>query len=433
MRHWLRDKHFKSLLKNSGYLAASKSVAAVAALAALAFSGRALGVELLGMLILIHSYSKAASGISKFQSWQLIIRYGGQVISAGQVDEFKTSTGFAFALDVVSGLAGMALALLLLPLIGGWFGISEDYLVAAMVYCLLIPSTGAATPVGVLRALDRFDLISWQGTSYPIARAILCFVAWVNGAGFQAFLAIWFATEIFGQLLMWWLAWRELGNRGLLRGIRPTLRPHSLPGAWRFAIHVNLTSSLTTAWGPIARLLIGGLIGPAGAAVYRIAASLADAAQRPADMLAKAYYPEVVRMDLATKRPWKLMLRGTALATVMGVVAVAVLAIGGRWLIDAIFGAEFLPAYPVLLVLILAPLLGMISFPLPPMLYALDRPDAPLKARLAGTILYFLIVAPLCWRLGVTGAAIAFVIADAAMVAILMIQVRGEYRRVRSA
>ena len=132
MRHWLRDRHFKSLLKNSGYLAASKAVAAVSALAALAFSGRALGVELLGMLILIHSYAKAASGLTKFQSWQLIIRYGGQVISAGQVDEFKTSTGFAFALDLVSGIAGLALALLLLPLIGGWFGISGDYLLPAM-------------------------------------------------------------------------------------------------------------------------------------------------------------------------------------------------------------------------------------------------------------------------------------------------------------
>ena len=34
MRHWFKDKHFKSLLKNSGYLAVSKAVAAVAALVA---------------------------------------------------------------------------------------------------------------------------------------------------------------------------------------------------------------------------------------------------------------------------------------------------------------------------------------------------------------------------------------------------------------
>lgn len=433
MRHWFRDKHFKSLLKNSGYLAASKAVAAVAALATLAFAGRALGVAMLGMLILIHSYARALSGLSKFQSWQLIVRYGGQVLSAGQVDEFKTSTGFAFALDVISGVAGMAVAILLLPLIGGWFGIGDDYLMLAMLYCLLLPTMAAATPVGVLRSLDRFDLLSWQGTAAPIARAVLAGWAWATGAGLDTFVAIWFVTELGGQLLLWFFAWRELRRRGMLTGIRPTLKPDSLAGAWRFAIHVNLTGSLVTAWGPIARLVIGGLVGPAGAAIYRIAASLADAAQRPADLLAKAYFPEVVRMDLATRKPWKLMLRGTALATAFGLVAVAVLVVGGRWLIDAIFGADFLPAYPVLLVLIIAPLIGMISFPVPPMLYALDRPDAPLKARLVGTILYFIVVAPLCWRLGVTGAAIAFVLANVVTVAILTVQLRREYRRVRSA
>jgi O-antigen/teichoic acid export membrane protein len=137
-------------------------------------------------------------------------------------------------------------------------------------------------------------------------------------------------------------------------------------------------------------------------------------------------------MDLATKKPWKLMWRGTVIATSVGVLTGLVLLLGGRWVVDALFGAEFLPAYPVLLVLMVAPFLAMISFPLVPMLYALDRPDAPLKARLIGTLLYFVVVAPLSWRFGVIGAAIAFVVGVAAMVAVQTVQLVGEYRRVRS-
>jgi O-antigen/teichoic acid export membrane protein len=432
MRHWFKDRHFKSLLKNSSYLVVSKAIAAVAALATLAFAGRSLGVVMFGMLILITSYAKAASGLSKFQSWQLIVRYGGQALGSGETDEFKASTGFAFALDVVSGFGGMILAILLLPLLGGLFGITDQYLLVAMVYCTLLPTMGAATPVGVLRSLDRFDLISWQGTTYPIARAILSGIAWQMDAPFEAFVAIWYVTDLGGDLYLWFLAWRELRRRDLLQGIRPTLKPDKLPGAWRFAIHVNLTSSLTAAWGPIARLVVGGLVGPAGAAIYRIAASLADSAQKPADLLGKVYYPEVVRMDLKSKKPWKLMLRGTVLATAVGVVGLLVLLVAGRPLIDALFGSEFLPAYPVLLVLMAVPLLAMISFPLVPMLYALDRPDAPLNARLIGTILYFATVAPLAWRFEVIGAAAAFVLGNAAMVAALAMQLTLEYRRVRA-
>jgi O-antigen/teichoic acid export membrane protein len=192
---------------------------------------------------------------------------------------------------------------------------------------------------------------------------------------------------------------------------------------------VNLTSSLSTVWGPIARLVVGGLLGPAAAALFRVASSLADSAQKPADFLAKAFYPEVVRMDLATKRPWRLMLRSAALAGVVALATVLVLLVGGRPLINLVFGKEFLGTYPILMVLIIAPVIGIFSFPLPSMLYALDRPDAPLKARVAGSVVYFGLIAPLCLRFGVTGAAISFVLGYAAMVTVLMLALWGEYRR----
>jgi O-antigen/teichoic acid export membrane protein len=432
MKHWFRDAHFRSLLKNSGYLAGSKAVAAVAGIATLAFAGRGLGVALFGTLILITSYAKAASGLSKFQSWQLIVRYGGQALAAGDHEEFKASTGFAFALDVVSGVGGMIVAVMLLPFVGSWFGFTEQYLWLAMLYCTLLPTMGAATPIGVLRALDRFDLISWQGSSYPIVRGVLAGIAFAAGAPLETYVAIWWITDLGGDLYLWYLAWRELRRRGLLKGIRPTLRPETLPGAWRFAIQVNLTSSLITAWGPIARLVVGGLLGAIGAGLFRVASSLADSAQKPADLLAKAFYPEVVRMDLATKKPWKLMLRGTALAGAACALSILILIVVGKPLINLIFGKDFIGAYPVILVLIIAPVLAIVSFPLPSMLYALDRPDAPLTARLIGTIIFFAIVAPLSWTFGVIGAAMAFVIGNAAMVIVLIGQLLREYRRVRA-
>src|SRR6478672_7617803 len=239
MRHWFKDQHFRSLLKNSGYLAVSKAIAAVAGVATFAFAGRGLGVLMFGMLILIHSYAQAASSLSKFQSWQLVIRYGGHVLVSDDAKDFKEATGFALGLDISSGLIGMVLAMLLLPLVGHWFGIPDRYLTLAILYCTVLPTMGAATPSGVLRSLDRFDLISWQGTTYPIARAILAGAAWSAKAPFEAYVFIWYITDLGGDLYLWFLAWRELRRRKLHGGIRPKLRPAGLPGAWRFAIHVN--------------------------------------------------------------------------------------------------------------------------------------------------------------------------------------------------
>jgi O-antigen/teichoic acid export membrane protein len=139
-----------------------------------------------------------------------------------------------------------------------------------------------------------------------------------------------------------------------------------------------------------------------------------------------------MKMDPRTKKPWKLMLRGAALAGLFAVLAILIVFVAGEDLIRLIFGKDFVGAYSALVVLIIAPLLAMISFPMPPMLYALHRDQAPLVSRIVGTLLYLLIVAPLSWRFGLAGAAAAFVIGTAAMVLVLAAQLLREYRRVRA-
>jgi O-antigen/teichoic acid export membrane protein len=431
MKHWFKDQHFRSLLKNTGYLGVSKIVAALCGVATLAFAGRGLGVLLFGTLILITSYIKAVSGIAKFQSWQLIVRYGGHGVAHGDPEHFKVATGFAFALDMVSGIGGMLVAAAVLPFIGTWVGISSEYLWLGMFYCTLLPIMSSATPDGVLRVLDRFDLISWSGTLSPIVRAILAGLAFASGASFPVYVAIWFVTDLIGNLYPWFLGWRELKRNGLLEGIKPTLRPAALSGAWRFAIDVNLATSVQAVWGPIGRLVVGGLLGPAGAALFRVASILADSAQKPADLLGKAFYPEVMRMDLTSKQPWKLMLRGSAMVSAVAILAILILLIGGKPLMILLFGKAFIGAYEPLVILMVIPFLGIFSFPLTPMLYALGRSDGPLKAKLLGSAMFFITIAPLSWRWDVVGAAVALVLANVVNTAAMLVQLRTEHRRVR--
>ena len=431
MKHWFKDQHFRSLLRNSSYLGASKAVAAVCGIATLAFAGRGLGVILFGTLILITSYIKAVGGIAKFQTWQLIVRYGGHGVARGDPEHFKVATGFAFALDMVSGVGGMIVGAALLPFIGQWTGIEPQYLWLGMLYCTLIPTQGAATPNGVLRVLDRFDLMSWSDTVNPIARAILAGIAFATGASFPVYVAIWYVTDLGGDLFAWFLGWREIKRHGLLEGVRPTLKPSVLPGAWRFAIDVNLATSVQAVWGPIGRLVVGGLLGPAGAALFRIASTLADSAQKPADLLGKAFYPEVVRMDLTTNRPWKLMLRSSALVSGVALLAILLMIFGGKPLMMLLFGKAFIGAYEPLVILTAVPFIGIFSFPLAPMLYALGRSGGPLKAKLLGSAVFFIAIAPLAWAFNVVGAAIALVLANAVNAGAMMIQLWGEHRSMR--
>lgn len=429
--HWFQDQHFRSLLRNSSYLALSRVVAAIGGLATLAFAGRGLGVTLFGLLILIHSYVQAASGLTKFNSWQLVVRYGAPALERGDTETFRRATGFAVGLDLASGLVTMVAAMLLLPLIADWFGIPPEYQIYALFFCLLLPTMGGAAPSGVLRALDRFDLLSWQGTVQPNLRALLTFLAWWNEWSFPAYLAIWFATDLIGDIVLWALAWRELRRRDLQSGFRPRLSATGLEGGWQFAVSVNLTASLNTAWGPLARLLVGGLLTPAAAGLYRVASSLADAAQRPTDFLNKAFYPQVMRLDPSSKKPWKLMLRATAVSAAIGIAACLLAILFGKWLLQTAFGPEFVGAYGVLVVLLGAPLIAMLSFPLPAMLYSVGRNNVPLLANLVGVPTYVAAVFPLTEAFGLIGAGIAFLLGRLASTLVMALALTGEHRRLR--
>jgi O-antigen/teichoic acid export membrane protein len=161
-----------------------------------------------------------------------------------------------------------------------------------------------------------------------------------------------------------------------------------------------------------------------------VASTLADSAQKPADLLGKAFYPEIMRMDLTSKKPWKLMLRGTAMISGIAVLAIVILIIGGKPLMGLIFGKQFLGAYEPLVILMAVPFIGIFSFPLSPMLYALGRSDGPLKAKLLGSGAFFVTIAPLSWAWGVTGAAVALVLANVVNAGAMMVQLFGEHRRV---
>ena len=86
MKRWFSDGLFRTVLKNSSYLGGAKIAAAPLGLAAMACAGRGLTPTLFGLLVVIHTYATGTGALAKFQTWQLIIRYGGPALERGERD-----------------------------------------------------------------------------------------------------------------------------------------------------------------------------------------------------------------------------------------------------------------------------------------------------------------------------------------------------------
>ena len=79
-------------------LISGKAAAAVLSLAYLAIASRTLGPEGLGYLVLAHTYVQTVAYITRFQSWQAIVRFGAPLINDDHSTIFKTLLRFTIKL-----------------------------------------------------------------------------------------------------------------------------------------------------------------------------------------------------------------------------------------------------------------------------------------------------------------------------------------------
>ncbi|HEY0270844.1 MAG TPA: lipopolysaccharide biosynthesis protein [Sphingomonas sp.] len=431
MRRWFADGVFRTVLRNAGYLASSKLVGAALGLIALACAGHGLSPALFGVLMLIHSYANGAGALVKFQTWQFIVRHAAPALQREEQEAARDVVRFATGLDLASGLIGMAAAMAALPLLAPRFGMTGASFWLALGYCTLVPTMTAATPTGVLRVLDRFDLIAGQQIVTPALRAAGALLSLVGGFGFTGFVIAWYVGDLAGDLVLWVLAARELRRRDMLRALRPGLfaTARRLPEAWSFVWTTNVAHSVYAAWGPLSNLLVGSMVGPAAAGLYKIASTFLDSAGKPADLLARGFYPEIMRLDPASPRPWHLAVRTGLLAGAIGLAVAAILFVGGKPLIALAFGHKYLAAFGLLKLMALSLVVSMASFPLESLLYMVGRQRAYLVSQLLAAGGYLLLLVLLVHLRGLPGAGIALLAGTMLSAILTFLPVWTSYRR----
>ncbi|MCI4592088.1 lipopolysaccharide biosynthesis protein [Sphingobium sp. BYY-5] len=411
MKHWFSDGVFRTIVRNASYLGSGKLLGALLGLIALACAGRGMTPALFGTLVLIHSYANGVGALAKFQTWQFIVRYGAPALARGDENELRDVTGFAFGLDLASGLAGMAGGIILLPLLAQWVGIGHDDIGLALLYCTLIPTMTAATPTGILRVLDRFDQIAVQQIVTPLLRAIGAIIAYFGHFGFPGFVLTWYVADLAGDLCLWFMAVQELRRRNIRHALRPGLfGPASrLKGAWDFVWTTNIAHSIWAAWGPVSNLIVGAMLGPASAGLFKIAATFFDSASKPADLLSRSFYPEIMRLDPTSRHPWQLAIRSAIISGGMGFAILLLVMLGGAPLIGLVFGQRYIEAYDLLQLMTVSLIVSMASFPLESLLYMAGRQRAALVAEGAAALGYAVLLFVLIHMFGIAGAGLAYV------------------------
>ena len=410
MKHWFSDGVFRTILRNAAYLASSNALSALLGLVALSCAGKGMSTQMFGVLVVIQAYAKGISDVIKFQTWQLVVKYGATAVDNKNIRQFRDVISFSFALDIASGAIAVVAGMLLLPLLAHSLGLDRQSLWLAILYCTLIPSLAASTPTGILRAVDRFDLIAIQQAVRPLLRAAGSVISYLGDLGFAGFIITWYASNLIGGVLYWWFAARELRRRNIHHALRPRLfAPASrLAGAWNFVWTTNFAHSIWSARNSCSTVLVGIVLGPAAAGLFKIATTFFDATGSPAKLMEKSFYPEVMRLDPRSSQPWLLGLKSACLAGGLGVLVALLVMVVGKPVISSVFGEQYLQAYHLIEIMLGAIVVSMLGFPQESLLFMAGKQRVFLVAQTLSSASYIALLIVLSHFFGVSGAAYAY-------------------------
>jgi len=402
---------FARMGKNVAWLLGGRGFVGITSLAYLAIAARSLGPLGFGAFSLILAYGQIISALMQFQSWQGVIRYGALHLARENEPALARMLGFTAMLDIGSALLGALLAVAAVGMVGGfldWSPVEQGH--AAWFGVALLLSIGA-TPQGILRLFDRFDLITYCQAIAPTIRLAGSIAAWASDAGMGAFLVVWALAQISQNLALWIIAIGPAGRRPSL-GITPFRQaPLENPGIWRFMLTTNFSSSLGLFGEQLGTLVVGGAAGTAAAGGFRLASRLARSIAKPIQTMARVIYPELARLvandDRTTMR--HVVIRSSLVAASLAGLIVLVAIFGGNLLIDLIAGRDYRFAHGFLVLLALASAIDLAGFAMEPLLNAHGRAGAVLAARLAGASIYSLLLALLLPMIGPIAVAVAAV------------------------
>jgi len=404
---------------NTGWMVGAKALAAIIGLGSLVLTTQTLPIASVGIILFLHAYMLFFAEVATFQSWQAVIRFGTHDVESGDTHALGRLIRFCIALDFVGAIVAFILAIgglmfldIILPLLpsfkqqNGLIDV-EQLTSLGMIYSLLILVHQGGASTGVFRLFDKFKPLALQVLVMPVFRLIGVIVAVMSGAGVFGFLSAWFVGSLLGYLSLPLLALLELKSRNLLKTVFsewPKLKTRH-EGMWPFVWKANIDASLATGTTHLPLLLVMPIFGPAFVGAYKVAEEIARLLSEAVLLLDRVIYPEYARMMARGQSAhiWRIVIKAGAIMLAGGLALSAVVALVGPTIIPVVFGPEYNDAIILSILLVLAAALMGVAAPLYPVFFAAGNPGRAIFARLAGLVLYVVLIFVLSAVIGKTG------------------------------
>lgn len=402
---WRKDPLLGRVVRNSGYLLGSNTLAAGLAFVQGILSTRLVGVDGYGLVATVLLIASNLHTLFSFRMSEIVVKRVQEAQAAGRKTALAAAVKAAGLAEGVTSLLAFGLLVALAPLAARVLVKDPASAPWIVFYGLtLLGNLVYETGNGVLQAARRFDRLARIKLTQSILTIAVVAAAFVANIFVSlpyqtlilAILAAYLLGKLYAGLSVAARAWDEMNALTDPGWWRVPLRELPDPrGMFAFAVNTNLNGTVNLLTRDSIPLFVAGFLDTTAVGYLKLAQGLVNLIQITLDPFIWPTYAEIT--DTLARRLWdetrRLLRRvsGIALAWVLAVGAG--LAVVGPWLIPLLYTAEAAPAYPALLILLAGYGFASVFQWNRPLLLALGRPGVPLLVQaLVGLVEVGLIV-----------------------------------------
>lgn len=364
--------HLMTTIRQSGLVLAGNVAGGLLGILSLGLAAHQLSMSEFGALTIIVAYASLFNRLTGFQSWQTIIRYASMpsnVLSSRRSDILK----IGLALDMMGAALSSLAAFYAAYLIGPKLGIRHDQLNLLAFFALSNITMIAGAPTAALRLFERHDLLAAHSVFTSAIRVAAISIVYLTGGGLAHCILAWAVSVIASNVAL-----LALGAWVCLRvGIRLDGRMNFLaileqqPGMLKNFVETNLIQSAKLLREADV-LIIGSLLSPASAGLFRVAKQIGDVVVKATDPLAVVVFGRFAHMASRNEEAAvRNLLAGLVIiAALIGAAAIAGFYAFGGLFLQIAFGEPYRQAFWISLLLLAAGMVRVIGTPITPAILA---------------------------------------------------------------
>ena len=410
---WREDNLLRRVVKNSGHLLSGNVIAAALGFVQGILAVRLIGVADWGLVATVITFASNINRLLTFRMSEVVVKRLGELLprsspgsstGRGKKVEAAAAVKAAMLTETATSIAAYLVLAVLTPWAAQTFAKNLQTAPLFLFYGLiLLTNLVAESSTGVLQAQRRFNWVARINIVQSVFTAGIILYASLAGRGlFEVLLAYVIGKSINGIGLAV-LAVRELNQTLGANWWKTPLR--SLPGRrgmFSFMVNTNLNGTVNLFTRDNIPLYLAALLSTTQVGYFKLAQGLVNLILLPLDPLIWPTYAEI--SHTVAQKQWdatRQLLRRVSLITATVVAGVGgFLALTGWFLLPFLYGAEALPAYPALLILLIGYGFASIFQWNRPLMLALGKPAYPMLISLLVGLIELILIFSLVPQMG---------------------------------